>query len=342
MMMTMSARERVRHTLEFSGPDRVARDLWWLPWAEINYPADLARIRGDFPMDIIAAPAVYRQQPVTRGDMYELGSYTDEWGCKFLNVQRGAIGEVKDPLVRDWTEATEVVHFPTEWLDFDRTAANDFCGNSDQWVNAPVVPRPFERLQFLRGTEQLYMDLAMEDLGLKAFLGRLHQFYLDLLEAWAKTDVDGLMIMDDWGAQRALLVRPAMWRAWFKPLYAEYAELAHQYGKKLFMHSDGFILDILPDLVEIGIDAINSQVFCMGVHALQAFRGKITFWGEIDRQRLLPFGSVQEIRHAVQSFHDSLYCNGGVIAQCEFGLKAKPENVYEVYAQWERLRPAEV
>ncbi len=64
-------------------------------------------------------------------------------------------------------------------------------------------------------------------------------------------------------------------------------EIAHAAGKKLFMHSDGHILAIYPDLVEIGIDAVNSQIFCMGVEKLAPFAGRITFWGEIDRQHLL-------------------------------------------------------
>jgi len=57
-------------------------------------------------------------------------------------------------------------------------------------------------------------------------------------------------------------------------------------GKKIFMHSDGHTLDIYPDMVELELDAFNSQIFCMGVQELAPFAGKITFWGEIDRQHV--------------------------------------------------------
>ena len=62
------------------------------------------------------------------------------------------------------------------------------------------------------------------------------------------------------------------------------------------MHSDGNITEIIPDLIEIGIDALNSQLFCMDIEELgKKFRGKITFWGEIDRQNILPNGNRKDI-----------------------------------------------
>ena len=154
---------------------------------------------------------------------------------------------------------------------------------------------------------------------------------------WTKTDVDALMFMDDWGSQQSLLIDPALWRDVFKPLYRDYIQIAHGAGKKIFMHSDGYTLDIYPDMVELGLDAFNSQLFCMGVEKLAPFAGKITFWGEIDRQHLLPEGSLDDIRRAVDGVHKSLWINGGCIAQCEFGAAANPENVREVFAHWDLL-----
>ena len=143
--------------------------------------------------------------------------------------------------------------------------------------------------------------------------------------------------MDDWGAQRSLLIPPEMWKQYFLPLYRDYIDIAHRHGKKAFMHSDGYILDILPDLIDAGLDAVNSQLFCMGLEQLRPFRGKITFWGEIDRQNLLPRGTVDEVRAAVRQVYDTLWNQGGCIAQLEFGPGAKPENVEAVYETWNTL-----
>ena len=103
------------------------------------------------------------------------------------------------------------------------------------------------------------------------------------------------------------------------------------------MHSDGYIIDILPDLIELGLDAVNSQIFCMGLENLEQFSGQICFWGEIDRQHLLPNGSKSDIENAVNDVYRHLYKSGGIIAQCEFGAGANPDNVYNVFKTWDQL-----
>jgi len=146
--------------------------------------------------------------------------------------------------------------------------------------------------------------------------------------------------MDDWGTQTALLINPALWRQIFKPMYRDYIRIAHDAGKKAFMHSDGHTLAIYPDLIELGLDAFNSQIFCIGLENLKPFAGQITFWGEIDRQNLLPYATTGEIDEAVRSVHKILWKNGGCIAQCEFGVGARPENVRQVFESWDRLTGA--
>ena len=103
------------------------------------------------------------------------------------------------------------------------------------------------------------------------------------------------------------------------------------------MHSDGMNLAIHPHLVELGLDAINSQIFCIGLDRLAPFRGKISFWGEIDRQQMLPHGTPADIDAAVRRVRDTLWAGGGCIAQCEFGPGAKPENVRQVFQSWEDI-----
>lgn len=334
-------RTLVKQTLTFSNPARVPRDLWTLPWAELHYPAELARIRAHFPNDMVGAPGFLRERPATSGDQYAAGVYIDEWGCAFQNVQPGVIGEVKQPLVATWADLDRV-RPPEAFLSIDRDQVNAFCKSTDRFVTAGCCPRPFERLQFLRGSENVYIDLAEQAAGQPneffTLLDRVHQFYLKEMEQWAKTDVDAFTFMDDWGAQRALLISPRQWRKIFKPLYKAYIDLAHRHGKFIFMHSDGFTQDIIPDLIELGLDAFNTQIFTMDIEQLGArFRGQITFWGEIDRQHLLSFGTTGEIERAVRRVKDALFSSGGVIAQCEFGAGAKPENVYKVFETWERV-----
>lgn len=327
----MIPRELVVKTLEFDSPLRLPRQLWLLPWATERYPEATAELTRRFPDDIVSTPPLYKTALPVRGDRYEPGTYVDEWGCVFTNVADGIIGEVKKPLLTEWSRLDDV-RLPVERLAVDADRVNAFCRGTDRFVIAGVVPRIFERLQFLRGSENLFCDLAQQPPELKVLIDRIHRFYVQELEVWADTDVDALEIMDDWGGQRAMLVSPALWRSMFKPLYREYAEVAHSRGKYFFMHSDGYILDIMPDLVELGVDAINAQIFCMGPERLgAACAGSITFWGEMDRQHLLPRGSRADIRQAARQMREALYRKGGLIAQCEFGPGAKPENVWAFF-----------
>lgn len=336
----MTPRERVYATLNFNLPvgERPPRQMWILPWALENFPGAYEQFQKEFPDDILHCPGHFTvpTEHLTEGNAYQIGTYEDEWNCVFKNFQSGVIGEVKEPLVDDWDD-TSKVHFPVELLNLDVEKINKFCRGTDRFVLAGACPRIFERLQFIRGTEDLLVDLAMEEEGLYAFIEKMHQFYLKELGAWSKTEVDALMFMDDWGTQNSLLINPVMWREIFKPLYKEYIDLAHAAGKKIFMHSDGNILSIYPDLVELGLDAINSQVFCMGLDQLAPHTGKITFWGEMDRQHILPNGTAEEVKDAVHQVFDTLSTSGGVIAQCEFGPGANPENVRAVYEAWNEV-----
>jgi hypothetical protein len=333
-----TSRRLVYDTLDFNRPERVPRNLWLLPWAANHYPGELDRIRSTYPDDFGGVDPGYCEIAPTSGNAYAEGVYVDEWGCRFQNRAEGIIGEVKEPIVaaedENWSDLSRV-HIPTELLTIDRDLINAQCRRTDKFVTGGCCPRPFERLQFIRGTEQLYVDLMLRPSGMIDFLRKMHTFYCDLLTLWAETEVDALNFMDDWGAQSSLLINPDVWVELFKPMYRDYIDIAHSHGKKILMHSDGHILAIYPHLIELGLDAVNSQIFCMGVEDLAHFGGQITFWGEIDRQHLLPNATPAEIEQAVRSVHSTLWRDGGCIGQCEFGPGARPENVEAVFRAWD-------
>jgi len=335
----MTSRELVYNTLDFKNHDRAPRQLWVLPWARLFEGEKLKGIQVDYPDDITwDMPVPYKETPKTSGALYDLGVYIDEWGCEFTHVQRGIIGEVKKPIVvgEDWEDA-DSVRFPEELLSIDIDKVNEYCSNTDKFVVQSEILRVFERLQFIRGTENLFMDIATQNEGMLEFTEKLHDFNCKVMEVWGKTDVDALFFMDDWGSQNSMLINPDTWVRIFKPMYADYCKIARKYGKKIFMHSDGNTLQIIPHLIEIGFDALNLQIFCIGIDKLLDFKGKITFWGEIDRQGLLPFGTPDEIQEAVKSVYEALWDKGGCIGQCEFGPGAKPENIRQVFQTWNDL-----
>ena len=333
----MTSRELVTRALRFDRPSRVPRQAWVLPWAEQQYPDWVARLRAAFPDDLKAAPQLYRVPLPVVGSRYEKGLYIDEWGCRFHNVHGGVIGIVHEPVIADWSQL-DGFRTPEEVLTVDTDAVRAFCRDSGVFALAGTLVRPFERLCFIRTMEQAMVDLAEEPPELLELLRRIREHYVREVEVWARTDVDAIMIMDDWGTQRGMMVSPRVFRRHFRPMYEDFVAIARRYGKFVFMHSDGNILGIMEDLIAIGIDAINSQVACMGIVELgRRFAGRITFWGEIDRQVLLARGTQAEVEAAVRAVRAHLYADGGVIAQCEFGPGAIPENVLRVFETWQSL-----
>jgi uroporphyrinogen-III decarboxylase len=178
------------------------------------------------------------------------------------------------------------------------------------------------------------MDLMDPPKKMIEFMEKMRDFYCRLCTKWAQTNVDALMFMDDWCSQQDLLIPPSVWEEFFMPMYRDFIDIAHRHGKKMLMHSDGNTLEIIPDLIEMGLDAINTQIFCIGVEKLAPFKGKITFWGEIDRQHLLPNGTLADIDAAVRLVRDTLWDNGGCIAQMEAGPGTNPANVRQAFTSW--------
>ncbi|MBI4559115.1 MAG: methyltransferase [Candidatus Hydrogenedentes bacterium] len=340
----MTSRERVKRTLDFQYPDRAPRDLWALAGVGMLRKAELEEVQQRFPSDFCGPRVRYGTSKRARGTPAEVGEYVDEWGCVWNVAEIGVCGEVKQPPLEDWSA---LAHFTPPWeilneADFSQT--NESCAKTDKFVKAGTGVRPFERMQFLRGSENLFLDLAYLPKELLLLRDMVHEYFVRELELWVKTDVEAIGFMDDWGAQSSLLISPDLWRQIYKPLYADYCSMIKKAGKYVFFHSDGHIRAIIPDLIEIGVDAMNSQLFCMDIEEIgRSFKGKITFWGEICRQRLLPFGTVDEVRAAVRRVRRALdEGKGGVIAQCEWGIRDPKENIEAVFETWSEDHPASV
>jgi len=340
--MSATPRELVTQALRLEHPSRLPRQTWLLPIAQRAYPDEIKALQERWPDDIAGVPSPYRPSPRAEGDAYAVGTCIDEWGCEFHSIQAGVIGEVKQPMIADIADRAKCTP-PYETLPTDvpaaRDAVNRSCAASDKFLLAACCPRPWERMQFLRGTANAMMDVMAPEDGGAALLRTIHEFYLAELEFWTATDVDAAMFMDDWGSQRSLLIPPRVWRDLFKPLYKDYCDLAHSRGKFIFMHSDGCISEIYEDLVEIGVDAVNSQLFTMDLADLaRRVKGRITFWGEIDRQHVLPADDPRVARDAVREVAKYLYDPaGGIIAQFELGPAARPANAFAIYEEWDAV-----
>jgi uroporphyrinogen decarboxylase len=327
----MTPRESVRNALCFEDVERIPIENLFAGALQAKYPSD------------VALPPYRYPQGKSRGEVNKKGRRMDIWGCLWEAGEDGVCGEVKDsPLWNDWSGLKS---FSPPWdvlQGADLSPVNSKCAESDKFIISmwDSMPNPFERMQHLRGTENLLMDLAYLEPEVYTLRDMIHEYFMKQMNLWVKTDIDAVHLVDDWGSQQSLLISPVIWRSFFKPLYKDYCDLAHAHGKFVLMHSDGYIADIIPDLIEIGVNAINSQLFCMPIEDLaERFAGRICFWGEIDRQRLLTTGTVDEVRQAVRRVAAAFlkHKRTGVVGQCFGGKDHRPENCEAVYDEWSKL-----
>lgn len=327
----MTSRERVRRALRFEEVDRIP--------IENGFGGELQR---KYPTDVEGPPYRY---PAGRswGEVNKKGRRMDVWGCVWEAAEDGVCGEVKEsPLKGDWSKL-KTFKPPWEVIEgADLSQVNPACAASEKFMISmwDSMPNPFERMQHLRGPEQLYMDLAYQEPEVYRLRDMIHEYFMKQMAMWAGTDVDTVHIADDWGAQKSLLISPALWRAFFKPLYKDYCDVAHAHGKYVLMHSDGYIADIIPDLIEIGVNAVNAQLFCMPMEELaDKLAGRICFWGEIDRQRLLTSATPDEVRTAVRRVARVFLKKKrtGVVGQCFWGKDHRIENCEAVYDEWSKV-----
>lgn len=333
---TMTGRERVKAALTHTQPDRVPRDLWALPYVSLFRKEELDEVLRTFPLDISQPELSPGSGDTEIEHLSRAGKYVDEWGSVWNVGEPGIIGEVKQPALADWSTLST---YQPPWnliRKRDLSHANRQCEKSDLFMLSPVCARPFERLQFLRGTENVFMDLAYGSAKIFKLIEMIHEYYLADVTNWVSSNVDAVFLIDDWGSNQALLINPDTWRQVFKPLYRDYCDIIHTAGKFVFFHSDGNIESIYGDLIEVGIDAINSQLFCMDIERLaERYKGKITFWGEIDRQYVLPFGSQADIYAAVRRVREALDDGtGGIITQCEWGKDNSRDTIETVFKAW--------
>lgn len=187
----------------------------------------------------------------------------------------------------------------------------------EYWIVGVTVTTIFETAWALRGYEQMLMDLAINPDLAERILEIPYQYHLTAAKKLTQLGVDMIWVGDDIGAQNAMLISPKMWRKFLKPRMANFiAEVkAINPQVKVAYHSDGVLDPIIPDLIEIGLDVLNPiQPASMDPAKLKkAYGDHLCFWGSIDEQHTLPFGSAADVSAEVKTRLETIGKNGGLI-----------------------------
>ena len=175
----------------------------------------------------------------------------------------------------------------------------------------------FERCWNLRGFENLLMDVVTDTDFVEAMLDKLTDLYLAFVDFSADLPIDGILFGDDWGDQRGIIIGPERWRSLLKPRWARIYQAVHDHGKIVMTHSCGSVADIIPDLIEIGLDVLESvqpEAKDMNPYTLKRRWGdKITFWGCLGSQSSIPFASPDALHVEITRLQQIMGDGGGYI-----------------------------
>ncbi len=254
----------------------------------------------------------------------DAASYVDEWGIGWRSTEyttpygKGTYTEiVGHPLAEDGAVARYNAPDPerpelykeAQWL------IDHF--KDEYFIVGVTVTTIFETAWALRGLERLLSDLVINPELAEQILDIPYQYHLTAAKKLTQMGVDMIWIGDDVGAQNNMMISPRMWRRFLKPRMANFiAELkAINPNVKVAYHSDGNIYAIIPDLIEIGLDVLNpiQPASIDPAKIKEEFGDKLCFWGSIDEQHTLPFGSASDVQNEVLTRLRTLGKDGGLI-----------------------------
>ncbi len=346
--VNLSGRQRVSRALQHLPTDRIPIAM---VCAGINPPA--RRALGDFlaaergmtveqylrpVIDIVEVGPAYAGPPLPPG--------TDIWGVGRKDVSYGS------------GSYDEIVHYPLsaggglpdldahrwpdpDWFDYQGLprVIDEALGGDDKCVmvgNGNI----FETSWYMRGFEQMLMDVMTEESLVHDILERVTRFYGDFFTrvlTAARGRVDLIFTADDIGDQRGLLMPKERWETLIKPYHRRLNQVIHDHGAKVIYHTDGSIMQAVDGLIDMGIDVLQALQFSadnMDPRALKSrFGERLCFEGGVSVQTTLPFGSPEDVRREVRERIDVLGRDGGYILGPSHWIQAgtPPANIVSMF-----------
>ncbi len=274
------------------------------------YGGDAWRSLIDSAIQRVPAPNLIVDQTA---DLY----YTDPYGSTW-RVDRRPFHLVepalKEPSLEGFAFPDVEVLFGPAW---EEEAFQFIELQQDRFLVAPFGFGLFERTWVLRGFQEALIDAVANPDFYDELVERVTDHQLAIIERLLELPVDGIMFSDDWGYQRGVLLGPERWRRFLKPRLARMYARVHQAGRYVLSHCCGSVADIMPDIIEIGLDVLESvQPEAEGMNPYQLKRrygSHITFWGGLGSQSTIPFGTPDEIGAEIARLCREMGRDGGYI-----------------------------
>lgn len=224
---------------------------------------------------------------------------TDRWGCRWIYPLESFDGQCTGHPIATWSNLSNYQPpAPNDFTNWDQARSRIEKIKSEGRVARGATDHGFIylRLTYLRGFNNFMLDIAASRPELGTLIEILENYWFDVVKHWIDTGVDIINFGDDLGLQNSLPISPDAWRRYIKPSYKRIFSYCRSNGVHTYLHTDGHIVDIIPDLIECGISIINLQDLVNGIDNIcRLAREKIFLHLDIDRQRITVFGEPREI-----------------------------------------------
>jgi len=365
----ITSRERIKKTLNHQEPDRVPIDLGSTSTSTITAVA-YNRLKEYLglkaknniidkvqqivkPDEVVLTKlgidtrSIWLKGPKNGGDTpLTEDSYKDEWGSVRKKAGNNYYYDIVDyPLKKasfkdldqyDWPDPCEPDR--TEGL---KEEARVLFEETDYAIVANFTGSIFTHAQLLRGFEAFFMDIILNQKFVEKLMDKILEFHLTLADKFFDMTgkyLDVVKIADDFGTQEGPIISLKLYRKLVKPRQKELISAIKKKTKaKILLHSCGSVSQLIKDFIEIGVDVLNpvqvSAIEMNTVKLKKEFGSEISFWGGIDTQSILPYGTVKDVEGEVRRRIGDLAPGGGYVLSPVHNIQpdVNPENVYAMY-----------
>lgn len=339
--MSMSPRERVLAAISRRVPDKVPKTASFTPAVMETFRQETG---SEDPEDYFAMEprAVGLNTTKQESDFSPYlgplppGTSVSEHGIGYVPGSLYHFTKMVHPL-RNMQEASELLDYP--WpdtqADYRHSDLEAKVGSLHDagWFATGVVGHIFETAWYMRGMVRLLVDFSDNPEFAAALLDRIVADNCLIARRMAEAGADMLLLGDDVGTQRGMMMNPGTWRRWLKPRLALVIASGRLVNPEIhaYYHSDGDVRCIIPDLIEAGVTILNPvQPECMDPAALKKQYGDVlAFWGTIGTQTTMPFGTPEEVERTVKERIDTVGRGGGLVLA--------PTHTLEPDVPWENI-----
>ncbi len=278
-----------------------------------------------------------------------IGEIVDPWGCKWQCSVNGIIGTVVEHPLADWSALENLTVPPVLPQNAQRITADwdaereriERNRREGQLTGGGIYHGFFfMRLHYLRGFENLMCDLVEDTPELWRLIEMVKNHSAGLVERYLELDVDMMYFGEDLGTQTSSFISPGMFAKFVTPVYKELMAPVKEAGKLVYLHSDGYIMNLMDDFAEAGVDIINPQDLVNGIDALASdVKGRFCIALDVDRQRIVPFGTRDDIHALIEEEVRKLGDpSGGLQLIAGIYPPTPPENVDALCEAFEKFR----